>query len=183
MSDEQQDLSLDSNSPTSLRARRQGQRMSAKERKVVQDKFLTFFREEANVTAACVAARIDRNTVYDWKSRYPDFAKSFEEAEAVVNDAIDSEIYRRGVKGWFEPAVSAGKWVQDENGEYVMIPRYSDAMLTLLAKSRMKKYREKQPDVDLTVQINTMAENAKDELLTDLAAAMENENKEPSNQE
>lgn len=160
----------------------QGQRMNAKERKHVQDVFLASFCVEANVTAACETAKIDRNTVYDWKQRYPEFAQQFEEAEAVANDAIDREIYRRGVKGWSEPAVSAGKWVHDDNGKYVMIPRYSDAMLTMLAKSRMNKYREKQPDIDLTVQINTMADSAKDELLADLSAAITNENKEPPDQ-
>lgn len=149
--------------------------MKAAERKQAQAVFLAAFRQEANVTVACDEALIDRHTVYDWKERYPDFAKAFEEAEEIANDGIDHEIYRRAVTGWEEPLVSAGKFVCN-------VRKYSDPMLTLLAKSRMKKYRDKQPDIDLTVQINTMAEQAKNELLADLSAAMTDEDEATTHQ-
>lgn len=132
---------------------------------------MSSFRKYANVSAACDLAGIDLSTPYDWKKRYPAFAKKFEEAETRSNDSIDMEIYRRAIEGWEEPMVSAGQLV-------CTVTKYSDSMLTLLAKSRMKKYREKQPEVDLTVQINTMAEQAKNELLNDLAAAMTDENQD-----
>lgn len=141
MSEEQQN----SDSPKLLRVRRQGQRMTPEEREAAQEIFLAAFREHANLSAACEIAGIHIDTPYDWKNRYKDFAKKFAEAEQAANDAIDLEIYRRGVKGWLEPAISSGKWVHGDDGQPAMIPRYSDAMLTLLAKARMpEKYREKQ---------------------------------------
>jgi transposase-like protein len=120
--------------------------MTPEERKIAQEAFLVHFRVEANVTVACEAVGIDRNTVYDWRKRYKDFAEQFDEAEQYANDGIDHEIYRRAVRGWQEPMVSAGKYVCD-------VTKYSDSLLTLLAKSRMQKYREKQ-QVDLNTNIS-----------------------------
>lgn len=120
-----------------LRARRQGQTMTPDERKIAQDVFLETFRTEANVTYACSAAGISTDTVYRWKKQYKEFGKQFDAAEVEANDVIDHEIYRRAVTGWDEPLVSAGKLV-------CTVKRHSDAMMTMLAKSRMEKYRDKQ---------------------------------------
>ena len=153
------------------RARRQGQRLTQEERQQAQEVFLASFQKYANLSVACNEAGIDLSTPYKWKKRYPAFAEKFAEAEQRSNDSIDMEIYRRAIEGWKEPMVSAGQYVCD-------VTKYSDSMLTLLAKSRMKKYREKQPDVDVTVQINTLAEQAKSELLADLATAMTDEDQD-----
>src|SRR5256885_3535867 len=114
-------MSNESNSPTPSRTRRQGQTMTPEERKAKQTEFLELFRIEANVTVACEKLGIDRNTVYDWKKRYKDFAKQFDEADQIVDDRVDHEIYRRGITGWEEPLVSAGKLV-------CTVTKYSDAM-------------------------------------------------------
>ncbi len=166
-------MSNRSDSPTPSRARRrQGQAMTPQERREKQDAFLALFGMEANVTAAAQELGLDRDTIYDWKQRYTDFAQRFAAAEQEANDHIDHEIYRRGVLGWEEPLVSAGKFV-------CMVTKYSDAMLTLLAKSRMPKYREKQ-HIDVSATLATMAGQAKDELLADLAQALAHEDQDPS---
>jgi hypothetical protein len=163
-------MSDESDSPKPLRARRQGQTMETEERKMVQAVFLEAFKTHANLSAACDAALIHIDTPYDWKKRYKDFAKEFEDAEQRSNDSIDMEIYRRAVTGWEEPLVSAGKHVCN-------VKKYSDAMLTLLAKSRMKKYRDKQ-ELELTgkdggaivVQRNPNLRHLNDEELDTLEA-------------
>jgi len=146
-------VSAQSETPTPLHARRQGQRMSAKERKKAQEVFLATFRDEGNMSEACRVAGIHIDTPYDWKERYEDFAEEYRIAEIQADGAIDHEIYQRAVVGWEEPQVSAGKLV-------CYATRKSDAMLTLLAKSRMAKYREKsQVDVNAHVNAQVRSQN------------------------
>lgn len=154
-----------------LRVRRPGQTMKAAERKRVQEAFLAAFCLEANMSQACRVAGIERSTVLRWCESDEKFKERYEEASEEANDAIDAEIFRRAVYGWKEPMVSAGVLV-------CHVEKYSDSLLTLLAKARMKKYRDKQPDIDVNVHINQVAEQAKEELLADLAE-LTNEDQAP----
>lgn len=157
-----------SETPKPLRTRRQGQRMSLDERKEAMSAFLDSFRREGNLSHACRVAGIHVDTPYDWKNRYKDFAEEFRVAEILADGVIDHEIYQRAIVGWQEPLVSAGQLV-------CYTTKKSDTMLTLLAKSRMAKYRDKQPDINITTQINQLADQAKNELLADLAASLTDE--------
>lgn len=154
------------------RVRRQGQKLTAQERKQLQEAFLNAFCAEANLTLACQIVGVSRDTVYKWKKSSKAFAAQFAEAELIANDVIDHEIFRRSILGWQEPLVSGGKVVYDEKtNEIVTITKYSDTLTTLLAKSRMPKYREKQ-EINIQNEVNAIFDGAKDRLLAELGSSL-----------
>lgn len=132
------------------RKRRPGQRMTADERRATQEKFLKSFSMTANVRAACMAAGIDRTLVYQWAEHDEAFSLKFKQAELDANDVVRAELFRRAVQGVEEPVVSMGKlvYVEDEKKKGQMKPltvrKYSDQLLSLLAKARMPEFRDKQ---------------------------------------
>jgi hypothetical protein len=132
----------DSTTPTPLRIRRHGQRMNAKERKTVQEKFLQSFSRTANIRAACLAAHIDRSTVYYWQEHDTEFSLKFNVANEEANDLIRAALWRRGVEGVETYVISMGKAVYVD-GKPLMEREYSDNLLALLAKARMPEFRDK----------------------------------------
>lgn len=132
------------NTTTPQRTRRKGQRMSADERKVAQEKFLKSFSMTANVRAACMSAGIDRSQIYRWQEHDQDFSMRFKVAEQDANDLIRGELFRRAVQGIEKPVVSMGKVVYGKDGKPLTERAYSDQLLSLLAKSRMPEFRDKQ---------------------------------------
>lgn len=135
-------------SHTRTSVRRQGQRLTADQRAQAQETFLKSFRNTANVRAACMAAGIDRNTIYAWLETDETFSLEYRQAELDANDTIRGELFRRAVQGYEKPVVSMGKavYVKDEKGnEKPLMERvYSDTLLALLAKARMPEFRDKQ---------------------------------------
>ena len=116
------------------------------EREEKQATFLASFRQTANVSESCLAADIDRSTFYEWKEKYEEFGMLYHQAEQIANDRLRFEILRRGVEGWDEPLVSAGKRVGT-------VRKYSDTLLIFLAKARMEEFREKSKlDVNTNVR-------------------------------
>lgn len=160
-------MSEDINTPTSLtraRKRRQGKRLTQKERKVAQDAFLAVYADCANIRASCAAAGIDRSTFYQWTEHEEHFSMRFNQVEKDANDMLLSEAWRRGVTGVEEPVVSMGQVVYDfdpvvdedgnqvfnergkpvfNKGKPVTVKKYSDSILTMLIKAKMPEYREK----------------------------------------
>jgi hypothetical protein len=53
----------------------------------------------------------------------------------ITADRLEAEAWRRAVDGVSEPLVSAGKLVRDENGNPMVIKRYSDNLLALLLRA------------------------------------------------
>ena len=183
----QENVSSPHNSTTSLARiedvppkRRGGQHPTPEERSVIQEAFLTSFSRTANVSTSCQVANIDRTTIYRWLKEDEVFEERYREAELVACDVLRQEVFRRAVDGVPEPVISMGKLVYkevpvlDENGqqrydikgkpmmrptEPLTVPRYSDALLTLLVKSKMPEFRDK---VDLTASgsINVAAVSA-----------------------
>lgn len=141
-----------SNTTTPQRVRRRGQRMTAEERKIAQEKFLKTFAKNANVRAACAVAGIDRSQVYRWQEHDTEFSLKFNVATEEANDLIRAALWLRGVEGVVKPVVSMGRVVYvkevGKDGKVEEKPLtervYSDALLALLAKARMKEYRDKQ---------------------------------------
>jgi len=132
------------NTPTPPRAmRRQGQRFTKEQRVAAQEKFLRTFSMTANVRAACMSVGIDRSTVYAWQEHDPDFSFKFNIASEEANDVIRAELFRRAVQGIDKPVVSMGKMVYHD-GKPLTERVYSDSLLSLLAKSRMPEFRDKQ---------------------------------------
>lgn len=121
-------------------ARPYGVPLTDEERAAAQDAFLSAFRETGVVRYGADAAGVSRNTILDWRTRYPDFGARYQEALDDADDVVRAEIHRRGVEGWLEPVYQGGKKVGT-------IRRYSDNILKLLAQSRMSEYRDR---VDVT---------------------------------
>lgn len=124
--------------------RRRGQRPSAAERAAAQETFLASFAKLANVTAACKAAGISRETFYAWRQEDKDFGAQFTDADAAANDVIRGEILRRAVMGVDKPLHFQGRLVTDQYGRPVTVKEYSDTLLIFLAKARMpNEFRDK----------------------------------------
>ena len=113
------------------------------DRKVKQQKFLDAYSKGTSLSASARIAGVDRTTVYNWKEE-EDFARRFADAYEDGNDRIDDAILTRAVDGYLVPMLSMGKVVYGDDAQPMMETRYSDSLATLLAKSRMPKYREKQ---------------------------------------
>jgi hypothetical protein len=168
------------------------------ERKEAKTKFLAFLREDPTVSLACENIGRDRCTVYEWREKDEKFAKAWDDALERARDVGRSSIYKRGIIGWEEPMVSMGKVVYeddpvlDEKGEQkrdskgrpmtqqgakVMVPKNSDSLALAWAKANLPEYKDKQ-QIDITAQIVDMAEQAKNELLADLAARVHEDKKQ-----
>lgn len=134
-----------SNIPTPYtRKRRQGQKPTKQEKLAIQEKFLKSFSMTANMRAACMAAGVDRSTVYYWQEHDTDFSLRFNIAEQEANDVIRAELFRRAIQGYEKPVVSMGKAVYDKDGKPLTERVYSDSLLSLLAKARMPEFKDKQ---------------------------------------
>ncbi len=185
------------------RSWRLGGPMSVVQRKEAKDLFLDELKRVHSVSLACEYAQISRTTAYDWRGKDEVFATSWKDAVERSRDIARSSIYQRGILGWDEPIISMGqvvysyKSVIDDDGrpmfdkkgkpitqrdEVVTIHKWSDSLALGYAKANLPEYKEKQ-QIDLTAQITTMAETAKDELLADLAVAIANEDKKQPSQE
>lgn len=171
-------------------------------RKEAKAKFIEFLREDPTVSLACEYIDMSRESVYNWREKDQKFAKAWDDALERAKDVARSSIYKRGILGWEEPMVSMGQIVceekllldQDGNpqfdkrgkpimvkGEPILMRKWSDGLALAYAKANLPEYKEKQ-QIDINAQIFDMAEQAKDGLLADLAAAIENEDKEQANQ-
>ena len=84
-----------------------------------EKRWLKVFAETGNVTVACRACRINRDTPYKYAARCPEFKAAWEEANEIACDALEAEARRRAL----------------EEG--------SDKLLEILLKAhRPQKYRE-----------------------------------------
>lgn len=99
--------------------------------------FLASFAEHGNVSHACRVVGIERRLVYQWQEHDEKFLAAYRDAEISARDAIDAEIYRRGVTGVVEPVYQGKEHVGD-------IRKFSDVLLIFLAKGLMpEKYKDR----------------------------------------
>lgn len=163
-----------------------------------KEKFLAFLREDPTVSLACESIDMARKSVYEWYKKDKKFAEEWDDAIERARDVGRSSIYKRGIIGWEEPMVSMGKVVYEDEpvldakgkqkqdsrgrpmtqqGAKVMVPKYSDGLALAWAKANLPEYKDKQ-QIDITAQIVDMAEQAKNELLADLAAHIHEDKKQ-----
>ncbi len=128
---------------STLKKRRQGQRMTPKQRIEAQAAFLAAYEKTANVLTAAEVTGIDRTLVYYWLEHDEHFEFAYNLADSAANMRIEAEIHRRAIEGWEEPLVSAGKRIGT-------VRKYSDTLLIFYAKKRIPSYREKQ-QLDVTM--------------------------------
>lgn len=163
-----------------------------------KEKFLEALRQDSTVSLACEVAGIARKTVYRWREQSKTFAEAWDDAVEHCRDVARSSIYQRGIIGWDEPIVSMGQVVCemavmagddgkpmfDKRGKPIMLPgnpmtvhKWSDSLAALYAKANLPEYKDK-PQVNLNAQLSDLAEQAKNELLADLAASISHENQD-----
>lgn len=110
------------------------------------------------VSAGVKEARTTRGTVFDWRESDPEFAAAEIEAREALIDSMESEAYRRGVKGVQRPVYQAGALAG-------YVTEYSDLLLQLMLRAnRPDKYREKN-DVQVAVVIKSISGVAPSEVL------------------
>lgn len=168
--------------------------MKAEERKLAKAAFLASLQTDPSVSLACDEAQISRDTAYRWKEQDGAFSKAWDVALERTKDVARSSIYRRGILGWDEPLVSMGQPVYleepilDEDGrpelngngdvlttsKLLTVHRWSDTLAVTYAKANLPEYKEK-PQVNINAQLADLAEQAKAELLADLAASLGHE--------
>lgn len=115
-----------------------------------KQKFLAEYAKYGSVSGAARAA--DRTLRWAEELRHTDaaFAAAWDEAEAIVNDRIDRQLWLWAFTPERVPAISAGKWVHDDHGVPVWIETRDHHSMQLLARSRMTKYRTTQRDVNVS---------------------------------
>lgn len=111
--------------------------------------FLEEYSKNANLTTAAKASGVDRSMHYRWLND-PEYVIAFDEAQKQACDAIDQEIYRRGVVGVQEPVFFNGKRVD-------AITKYDTTLLIFLAKGLMPgKYKDNyKADISVNGRIDT----------------------------
>ena len=108
-----------------------------------QQCFIKALSETGSVTNAAALAGTSRTRVYELRKVNPAFATAWEEAEEIAADRLENEARRRAVEGVPEPLVSAGKLVRDDDGQPIMVRRYSDNLLQALMRARRPPPRER----------------------------------------
>jgi len=112
--------------------------------------FLQYLAETGNVSRSVKLIGTSAARVYTLRNSDPVFRQAWDEAEQIAVDRLEEEAWRRAVEGFEEPVVSAGKLVRDENGNAVMVRRYSDMLLIrLLAARRPRKFDRRLPAAGL----------------------------------
>ena len=108
-----------------------------------QQRFIKALSKTGSVTKAAALAGTSRTRVYELRKVDPVFAAAWEEAEEMAADELEDEARRRAVEGVPEPLVSGGKLVRDDDGQPIMVRRYSDNLLVALMKARRPPPRER----------------------------------------
>jgi hypothetical protein len=89
--------------------------------------FLKALAETGTVTHACRAAKLPRQTAYDWRAADPEFAKQWTDAIDVVADRIENALLTLALK------------CADDNHP----PKATTAAIFLLKGLRPEKFRER----------------------------------------
>lgn len=111
------------------------QRAMAQKRR--QKAFLEAYAQCATITHAALAAKIGRQTHYNWIKKDSEYRKAFAEAQHEASDALISEARRRAIDGTEKPVYYKGEVCGT-------IREYSDSLLMFLIKGdQPEKYRER----------------------------------------
>jgi hypothetical protein len=114
--------------------------MTEVQRQVVQDTFLDSFRVLGNISVACRAAGISRQSIYGWLEHDSAFSVRYHHAEQEAVDTLEAEAFRRAVRGVEKTVMSMGRVVM-VNGKPLTERAYSDTLLLALLKAHHPLYR------------------------------------------
>ena len=129
-----------------------------------QARFLAAYREIGIIKAACKAAKISRQTYYEWRDHDEAFRTQLPEAKEEANESLEM-VADEQARGIWEPVVSMGKIVYEEvpdldeegnqkldihgqpqykRGKMLMLRKRSPSVLITLLKATMpEKYKER----------------------------------------
>ena len=99
-------------------------------------RFLDELARGATVAMALAASGCPSSTAYAHRSRDPDFAKAWDDADEQGMAMVESEIVRRGVDGWDEPHFYEG-----QIAGYVR--RYDSRLLLRLAEMKNRRWSQR----------------------------------------
>jgi len=149
-----EDNARNDNLTSNTHAMRRGGPMTTEQRNETMALFLASLRENPNISLACDRAGISREGAYNWREKYKEFSKGWEEAIERTRDTARSSFYQRAVHGWDEPVTSMGKVVYDQNGNPLMLHKWSDTLANTYAKANLPEYKEKQ-QIDINADIQS----------------------------
>lgn len=102
-----------------------------------QKAFLAAYCVTANIRRSAKAAKIAWRTHYDWLQIGEEYKRVFEKCKEIAGDMLESEAYRRALRGTLRPVFYKG----DECGR---IREYSDTLAIFLLKGvKPEKYKER----------------------------------------
>lgn len=102
-----------------------------------QEAFLERLGECASVLHACIASKLPRRTVYNWRNSCSSFKAAWDKALELGTDALEDEAVRRAYHGNTKPVFQGGKQVGS-------VTEYSDTLLIFLLKARRPdRFRER----------------------------------------
>jgi len=111
--------------------------------KELQQRFLEALAETGSVSTATSVAGTSRTRVYELRKTDPKFAAAWQDAEEIAGDRLRDEAVRRALEGVEEPFVSGGKLIRNDNGQPLMVRRYSNNLLLALLKAHRPQPRER----------------------------------------
>ena len=122
--------------------------------------FLAAYRDNGIIRAACRIARISPMTVARRRESDPAFARAYLEANAMAVDILESEAWRRAVRGVVKTRTVT---MEDKDGKRLVrtesVTEYSDGLLKfLLQGNRPEKYREQ---IDHNHNVHSALEEAR----------------------
>lgn len=118
-----------------LRTSSRGLGKHVPDRKKVMDTFLESYSQTHNILVSCLAANVDRTTIWRWASEDQSFGTRYRDAEADYRDRLHSELHRRIFEGIEKPITVAGK--------REVIRELSDTLLIFEMKRHMPEYRDR----------------------------------------
>lgn len=139
--------------------------------------FCAALAETGQVSKACAAVDISRQTAYGWREDLPEFAEAWDRALKISTTVLEDEAVRRGHDGWDEP-------VWHQGVQCGTVRKYSDTMLIFTLKARDPKYRDNSR-LELTgadggpVQVDDTQAASRAAALLALAKQRKDEDQEP----
>jgi len=103
--------------------------------------FLAELLDTGAVTMAAKAGEIGRSSWYDLRSRDPEFAGLWDDAEAEFMDKVEAEAFRRGMEGETKSIPYTDYNGDDKKTKFYKITTKSDKLLELCLKSRHPLYK------------------------------------------
>jgi hypothetical protein len=120
--------------------------------------FLAALAKTGNVSRACRAARVSRQSAYASRGD-PAFAAAWDDALEEAADLLEAEAWRRAKDGVLRPVFQAGKKVGT-------VREFSDGLLTFLLKGlRPHKFRERSTAEHVKVDLSAMTDAQLDALI------------------